>query len=203
MAIVFFKLLFFLAFADPTWIQDPVFPPNTFKGGTVVATLRVDAGAVTKVEILVGEEPFEASARVALSSWRFPREHQDANIPVIVHFRNPNLYHAGAAWEQMKLPVKHGRGPVPPYPTRISAPAYPPNVVGQGSVVVRLDVNPQGGVSGAHPVMELGALTKPCIDAMSQWQFEPALDRNQRPTASSVYAVCVFRFPVTVKPRPK
>jgi Gram-negative bacterial TonB protein C-terminal len=69
-------------------------------------------------------------------------------------------------------------------------------VLGQGSVILRLEIDDSGGVSEVKGVESPGGLTGPCTNAVRAWKFAPARDQSGRPARSQAFAVCVFRHPV-------
>ncbi len=183
-------LLAMLAAAD---FADPLYPPNAITGGTVVAELRISAGAVKQVALLAGEEPFASAAKTALAQWRFPAETDSVEL-VIVHFRQPNLYYIHSAQEDIGGAQSDRRLPYPQY---IIGPAYPPQSVGQGSVILKATIADDGSVEKIDVIKPVGALTDVSREAVRKWKFLPAEDSRGIGKKSSCYAVLVFRVPVS------
>jgi outer membrane biosynthesis protein TonB len=197
----FMTLLFVIALGvfaaeDPISVTEPVYPPGALTGGTVVAALHITAGSVTQIEILAGEEPFTTSARDALHSWRFEPRQRGKRIPVVVSFRNPNLFALGPTVENPPALRKTDGPSDVALPLHVVEPVYPANVLGQGSVILRLEIDDAGGVSNVSGVRSPGGLTEPCMNAVRAWKFAPARDRSRRQARSRAFAVCVFRHPV-------
>jgi outer membrane biosynthesis protein TonB len=181
-------------------MAEPGYPPNAISGGTVVAELLLSSGSVARVKILNGEAgAFGESAESALRAWRFARE-QKMPVMVVVHFRDPNFYSTGPATRTVAPPPA---GLVLAYPKTVVDPAYPANSMGEGCVVLRLDIAATGAVAGTDVIKEAGGLTQASIDAVRKWIFLPAKDSKGRPTESSVFAVLVFRMPVIPTRPPK
>lgn len=183
-----------LTLAKPIATPLPAYPPNATAGAVVVAALDVSSGRVERVSIVGGREPFAASARVALSGWRFPASIRRLRIGVVVAFRSPYLAFPGGTGE-LTVPAS-ARPSDMPFPTRIVEPPYPPNAAGDGAAVVRLAIDATGSVVEATAIRNSGSLTGSCVDAARRWTFAPALDAARRPTASETFVVCVFRSPV-------
>ena len=184
------------AAGDPISVSGPVYPPGAVAGGTVVAALHVTAGSVTQVEILAGEEPFATSARDALRGWRFEPRRGAERIPVVLNFRSPNLF---ALSPKGQDPTALRKSPGPSdvaLPWHVVEPVYPANVLGQGSVILRLEIDDSGNVSDVSGVRSAGGLTDPCTKAVRAWKFAPARDQSGRQARSQAFAVCVFRHPV-------
>ena len=193
---LFVILLAAFALGDPISVTGPVYPPDAVAGGTVVAALQVIAGSVTQVEILAGEEPFATSARDALRGWRFKPRTGAERIPVVLNFRNPNLF-ALSPKDQDPTALRKSHGPSDvPLPRHVVEPVYPANVIGQGSVILRLEIDDSGNVSDVNGVKSDGGLTDPCTKAVRAWKFAPARDQSGRQARSQAFAVCVFRDPV-------
>ena len=182
----------------PLFIAEPGYPPNAVSGGTVVAELVLSPGGLSTVRILSGGGAFAESAESALKAWRFlPKE--KTSVVVVVHFRDPNFYSTGPATRTIP--------PAPPnlslaYPRTVVDPVYPANSLGQGSVVIRADIAPTGALMNTEVIQSGGGLTQASVDAVRNWSFFPAKDAKGRPIESSVFAVLVFRVPVTARAQP-
>lgn len=172
-------------------VVDPVYPPNAVGRGTVVAQLRMSAGAVKSVTILSGEEPFSSSCKSALAQWRLPAG-QDGDELVVVHFRRPELNYAGDSGQRIS-PAKPIESMA--YPEYVVTPAYPANALGQGGVVLRTDISAEGWVVDVRVVKSMGILTDASVDAVKKWKFVPARDSHGNKTPAHAYTVLVFRFP--------
>jgi TonB family protein len=168
-----------------------VYPPNAVAGGSVVAALEIQKGAVTSVDILSGGEPFAGSVRQALAAWRFPSMVVRARVPVVVVFAGPNLLPAAPAAGDHARASRRSEGDLP-LPSRLTEPVYPPNAWGGGAVTLRLEIDRSGAVRRSAVVRSLGAFTDAARAAIGQWRFTPA-----RPGRSDeALAVVVFRPPV-------
>ena len=196
----FCTFLFFAAAAlRPVFIAEPGYPPNAINGGTVVAELILSSGNVARVKILNGEAgAFGESAESALSAWRFAPE-QKMPVIVVVHFRDPNFYSTGPATRTVTPPPA---GLVLAYPKTVVDPAYPANSLGEGSVILRVDIAASGAIADTEVIKEAGILTRAGVDAVRKWSFLPAKDARGRPAESSIFAVLVFRMPVIAPTRP-
>ncbi len=181
--------------AETLAVVGPAYPPNALSGGTVVAMLRVSSGSVRRVDIVQGDQPFVDPVRAALATWRFKGPGSD-NVLVVVSFRTPNMYATGSAGRDLSS-VKPTAGTV--FPKRVVEPSYPPNSVGEGSVVLHLGINGAGSVTRTEVVQGLGGLTDACVSAAKKWQFSPALGSQKAASSSDAYAVFVLRRPVLQK----
>ena len=175
-------------------VKGPLYPPNAVSGGTVVAELAFVAG-VSDIKILSGEEPFVSSSKAALQSWNLHPE-KDGGDLVVVHFRQPNLYYMGDAKEEIRCT---GADPSMPCPKYVVGPAYPAQAVGQGSVILKVEVAADGSILDVRTIQAMGALTDVSVAAVRKWKFTPAEDARGVKEASHAYAVFVYRFPVISK----
>jgi TonB family protein len=196
-ALTFFTL-FAAAVLRPISLAEPVYPPNAIAGGTVVAVLSISPGGAVKVTIVNGEGAFAESALHALRSWRFTGSAQEP-ILAVVNFRDPNLYSA--------LPSgTRPTGPPPgfklPYPKLVLDPAYPPNSLAQGTVVLKAEISSAGIVQDTEVLKGLGGMTQSAVDAVKHWRFSPARDSRGQIRSAVVYAVLVFRRPGSTVPGP-
>ncbi len=182
-----------LLFFGSSIVVDPIFPPNTVSGGTIVAELHFTAGKVDKMSILAGEEPFVSSSRSALEQWQLHPEKNGSEI-VVIYFRQPNLYYF--ANDEADISCAKPKAALP-YPLHIVGPAYPPQSLGQGGVVLKAGISAKGRVSAVQVMKSQGALTDVSTDAVRKWVFAPARDEQGIAEPSSVYAVLVYRFLIT------
>lgn len=180
-------------------VVDPVYPPDAVMGGTVVAELHFEAGNVKSLRMLSGEDPFGGPTRSALSEWKLEPK-QDSDELVVVHFRQPYLYHVSKSREEIS-PVKPG--PSLPYPRVVIAPPYPANTLGQGSVVLLVEISANGRVTDAKIVQGMGALTEASLEAVRKWEFTPPADANGVKQISHAYVVFVYRLPISVQQESK
>jgi hypothetical protein len=193
MIVLAFIVLLAAGASDPISTVDPTFPPNAVGGGTVVATLEVSNGSVTRVSVISGAEPFAGSARTALAAWQFPPSPDTKHVTVVVDFAAPGMYAAGSAKRRVAAPREEASGP---YPRTVQDPQYPPNGAGQGSVVLAVDLDVSGAIGKVGVVKDLGAFTQAGLQAVQQWRFSPARDASGDKRPSRVYAVLVFRAPI-------
>ena len=188
-----FHLIGFLLMLGTSQFVDPAYPPNAVGGGTVVATFQIGAKLVEQIKINSGEEPFAGAASSALSQWHLDDD-SDGEELAVVHFRQPDLYYINGAAET----IAGGRATRSlPYPKSIVGPSYPAHGLAQGSVVLRIKVDADGSVGRIETLKSAGALTDVSIEAVRKWEFLAAEDSMGKPTPSHVYAVLVYRFPIT------
>lgn len=105
-------------------------------------------------------------------------------------FNPAPLWHAGA--------VSVGNGIAPPKKVNDVPPVYPleaQNAKVQGLVIVEVRIEPDGRVSNARVMRSVPQLDQAALDAVSQWEFSPALDREGR--ATPVIVTIIVQFTLT------
>ncbi len=191
-------ILFLLSGIQPAFVVDPAYPPNALAGGAVIATVSINQGSVSEVTIVSGNEPFAESVMAALKGWRFSPDIAHARVPVVIYFQNPSLMSSAA--QEIDVPRGSRRDGTLAYPAKVVEPVYPANAVGQGSAVMRLEIDPSGKVTAVDPLKESGDLARSFANAARKWRFLPAEDDKGHPVPSEALAVCVYRFPVLAAP---
>ncbi len=174
------------------------YPPDAASGGTVAALLSLTSGAVTRVDILSGGEPFVSAASSALRGMRVAEDPGMERMLAVVNYREPGLFALGDPNQPVPAPTS-----VPasiPYPETVTQPAYPPNAAGEGAVILRVAISATGNVEKVETVKSQGILTESGLDALKSWTFTPARDSRGRPVASAAYIIFVFRAPVLTSP---
>jgi hypothetical protein len=172
---------------------DPIYPPNTVSGGTVVAEFNIASGNVKQIAFYSGEEPFVSATRSALAQWHLASE-KDGDFLIIVHFRQPNLYYLNDAAE--KIDGTRAKRSLP-YPLMIIGPAYPIQSLGQESAILKAEILADGSVGKIAALKPAGSLTDVSIDAVRKWKFLSAEENNGIGKTSYVFAVIVYRLPVS------
>jgi TonB family protein len=176
---------------------DPLYPPNSVLGATVVAELHFVTGNVKDISILSGESPFVDSCISALAKWHMNSERDaDEDALVVVHFRQPYLYYLSTNKEEIN-PASPKEAL--PYPVYIVQPSYPMDALGQGCVILLLNTSAEGQVTDVQVIKPMGVLTETSIDAVRKWKFTPAKDEQGKSIPSQAYAVLVYRFPLIVQ----
>lgn len=177
----------------------PIQPVQTVGWGEAAFELTIAAdGSVLGADARGGRNPFRDALFVAVSAWRFTPA-RDGDLPVDSRvlvagiWRPPELI-AAAPPESFTAP---SASPAVPRPTRLMPPAYPPNALGDGMVVVELLVDETGRIVEAQVVRSAGGFDGPALDAARDWRFQPAT-RAGRAVPAYVYLAFGFRQPVIV-----
>lgn len=172
----------------------PALPPLAAEGGLVVVEARiVPSGLVEDVVVIDDAPPFTESVVSAVKLWRFlPAEADGSAVSssalVVALFRAPVLM-----------------GGSPPPPRRLAAPsndvprlvdtrvpAFPPQALYEGVVMVELEVKERGEVESAAILSSAPGFDEVALEAARAFRFEGAR-REGRPVPS--YAVLVFGMP--------
>ncbi len=117
-----------------------------------------------------------------------------SKVLVVGLFRPPALFPGTLGTP----PVDAGRpSETVPYPTGPpQLPAFPPNALMDGVVVVELAVGPNGAIGRARAVRSAAGFDQPALQAAQAIGFRPARVHG-RPSPALVYVVAGFRQPVT------
>lgn len=175
------------------------FPAQAFSGGEILLDAKVDTrGKVTDVRVVQGQSPFLEEVLGAVQTWTFLPARQDghdvdARVGIVFQFAQPYLPKLMARvheYRETGADTKD-RGALPLYTLE---PEYPPNSVGEGSVVLNEIVDKEGHVSSIHVVRDLASLTSPTISAVRQWRFAPGRHEGEA-VGSGVIVVVTFRRP--------
>ncbi len=169
---------------------------------TVEATVTPD-GDVRSVKALSPDTPFLDNVTTVVRGWRFAparvtdadgtRTAVDTQVLVVGLLRPPELVASTPA--PLDVP---GTSPEVPRPEKMAPPPYPPLSLGNGTVIVEVDVDERGAVSNAHVVRSAAGFDGAALDAARQWRFGPAR-RMGAPVPSVAYLVFGFREPIVTK----
>ena len=172
-------------------------PWNVRSGGIVAFDVTVDeSGAVSKVETIQDVAPYGDQLRSAVQGWRFEAARDQgkpakARLLVIAFFRPPEMNFA--APERPRYKDAKADDEIP-WPTSVTVPPYPPNVLVSGKVVLEADVSDSGRVTAASVMTPASPFDSAALDTAKAWVFRPA-KHNGREVESR--AVLLFTFPGT------
>jgi TonB family protein len=175
-------------------------PFNVAAAGLVVLDVTIDArGGVSAVSIVKDVDPFGSTLKEELAGWEFEPAREDGRAV------ESQILVAGLFRPAMLLfPAPPGLRPPDteppksmPYPTSVAVPPYPPTAVGQGAVLVEVEVSAEGRVEQVRLVGSAeSAFEAPALDAARAWVFRPARS-DGRAVHSRAYIVFSFRWPTT------
>lgn len=191
----------------------PQIPIQAVSGADVAveATIAAD-GRVTDITLLRHAAPFTQSLVDAVRGWQFApavdaaaasagqgeaevvETRVSSKVLVLGLFRPPALFPGTLGTP----PSDVGRASdTVPYPAVApTMPAFPPNALMDGVVVVELAVGPDGAASRPRVVRSSSAFDQPTLDAVAGLRFRPARVHG-RTAPSFVYVVAAFRQPIT------
>jgi TonB family protein len=178
----------------PARVTSAVPPHQTAAAGQVLLDLTVDErGVVGTINTLRDTPGLTDAIRRAVAGWRFSPATQGeqpvaSHVLVAAVFRPPVLLLPGGGESEAAPPPPPG---AVPHPITIVPPAYPPNAVGDGVVIVEVEVDAEGAVTRASAVRSSPPFDGPATDAALQWRFQPATTGP-----ALVYVVFGFRQPV-------
>ncbi len=173
-------------------------PWNALSGGIAAFDVSIDEkGAVTRSEIVQDVAPYGSLLRDALPSWLFePALSEGRPVParvlVLGFFRPPVLNFAAPEAPRYKGVTAPDEIP---WPTAVTAPAYPANVVvGSAKVVMAVDISDRGAVLTIRVVGAATPFDRVAADALRQWKFRP-VTRGNRQVGSRAFIVFSFAAP--------
>ena len=176
------------------------FPPQALFGGEILFDAKVNIrGRLTDVRVVQGQSPFLEEVLGAVQTWTFLPARLDgraveARIGIVFQFVQPYLPKMMARVHEYKETGTDSkdRGALPIFTLE---PEYPPNSVGEGSVILNEIVDRDGRVTSMHVVRDLESLTRSTVGAVEQWRFAPGR-RGGDAADSGVTVVVTFRRPV-------
>jgi TonB family protein len=183
--------------------KPPELPPLAANGGLVGLELRIAPSGIVEDAIVVDDSPpFTEEMKKVVRLWKFePASVEGARIPtrvvVVGLFRAPTLL-GGAP--PPPTGVSSPSAEIP-YPTSTSTPAYPPQALSSGVVMLEVEVDEKGAVADVEILSQAEGFVAVAVEAARQFRFQTA-KRDGRPVRS--YAVLIFGFPQPVTPvRPR
>ena len=175
------------------------FPPQALFGGEILFDAKVDArGRLADVRVVQSQSPFLEEVLGAVETWTFLPAHQDgrpigSRIGIVFQFAQPFLPKLTARVHEYKETGTDSKDRAA-LPLFTLEPEYPPNSIGEGSVILNEIVDREGHVTSMHVVRDLESLTAPTVAAVKQWKFAPGRRAGQE-AASDVIVVVTFRRP--------
>ena len=178
--------------------------PRAFGGGEVVLELTVDsAGAVAEVARVRATPPYLDFAVKSVGSWRFTPATAvvdgrvtavAAAVLVVAVFRPPLVYAGPAPGPRAQIVGALSRRV--PSVDGVALPAYPPMAIGDGVVVVEIEIR-RGEAPNYRIVGPASGFDAAALDAVRSWRFVPPRDSSV-PETTFAYAVLGFRAPLTL-----
>lgn len=172
-------------------------------GGLVGLELQIaPSGIVQEATVIDDAPPFTEEMKKIVRLWRFEPARLDgrpaeSRVAVIALFRAPILL-GGAP-----PPPKRVSSPSAeiPYPTSTATPAFPPQSLYEGVVMLDVEVDERGEAAEVEILGQPEGFAAVAVEAARQFRFQPAR-RDGRPVRA--HAVLVFGFPQPVTPvRPR
>lgn len=184
--------------------------PRAFGGGEVVLELTVDSeGVVERLDRVRATPPYLDFVVNAVASWRFTPataliddRATTVAAPVLVAavFRPPLVY-AGPAPGPRPL-VLGAVSPGVPSVAHVTLPAYPPTAVGDGVVVVEIEMTSRAEPRHYRIVGPPSGFDDAALDAVRAWRFGPP-QASDLPEPIFAYAVLGFRALLTLPAHPR
>ena len=171
--------------ASVSGASDIAFPPDSAVTGVVTLGVSVDAsGAVENVTVIRDLPPLTAAAQDALKNWKFGPAVKNGkfvagNVRVHIVFNPFNVGDpdAGAGQEASGGQGDSGSSDDDFQPAQLQSATYaqyPENTVASGTVLVQLNVDPDGTVQGARVMKGSGPLAGAVTRTVKSWTFTAA-----------------------------
>ena len=182
-------------------------PVNPVGGGEVVLELTVTAkGAVSGVKRLRTTPPYTEFLADAVATWQFDpaiaafgKDEVEVDAPALVIgvFRPPSVYAGPSAGSPPQLLGPSARSL--PQVSSLVMPNYSPTSVGDGLVVVEIEMSARAEPREYHVITPASGFDSAALTAVRAWRFTPP---TNGPPTLYVYAVLGFRSPTgsTVRP---
>ena len=170
---------------------------NTIASSWVVLDLEPGQdGKIQSIEILQGVNPFLDVALENVRRWVFtpagtPRP-AESHVTVVFLFRPPDLFSSSPLQSSQSFRHDPDR---PPFPVELSDPGYPVSSVGEGVVMLELQITQTGSVESVRVVSDAPGLAAHTERALRAWKFKPAM-RNGTAVAGNVIVVASYLRPV-------
>jgi TonB family protein len=181
--------------------------PPGFGGGEVVLEVTVDRdGAVAHIERVRTAPPYLDFAVSSVAQWRFTPATTvidrlitpvAAPVLVVALFRPPLVYAGPAPGPRAQVIGALSRSV--PSVASVALPAYPPTAIGDGVVVVEIEMQ-RGEPRSYRIVGPTSGFDSAALDAVRSWRFAPPQDSDV-PDTLFAYALLGFRAPLTLPPR--
>ena len=182
---------------------DIVFPADSAVTGLVTLDINVDkTGTVQNVTVIRDLPPLTAAAQDALKNWQFGpavrggrMEAGDVRVEIVFNPFNPGG--TGIPGGNEPAATDADGNDMEFQPAQVASAAYatyPENTVASGTVILQLNVGPDGTVNGARVFRGSGPLAGAATRTAKSWQFTPATYKGTAVT-SVVPVAFVFANP--------
>jgi len=194
-------------YLPPRLVEGPAPAPpgqQIVGGGEVLLDLTVGTdGQVSDLGRIRVTPPYTDLVAEAVGSWRFSpaevptkekrRRRAESHVLVAAVYRPPAGFNGTTLGEP---PKDVARPPASlPVPRELIAPPYPPTGRGDGTVVLEVEVGPDGNPAGIRVVHSAGGFDSAAIQAAQAWSFAPAR-LDDRAVPAYAYVVMGFREPI-------
>ena len=187
---------------SPVSVVAAPYPPEALFGGEVILEGLVDRdGQLSDVELVHGDPPFRTKAEDAVQTWSFRParvEGRPVDSMVAIAFDFAQRYLPSPVQGNRTYPEPQDSDDRAPLPVFTVAPAYPPDTVLEGTVVVLGKVDEQGQLTSTKIISGADPFTSATTTALRQWKFVPG-KRGGEPVESAIVVVATFRRPALAR----
>lgn len=169
-------------------------PWHVQSGGIAAFDVEIDErGSVRNATVVQDVAPYGGMLGAALPAWSFEPARQAgravaSRVLVIGFFRPPVLQFPAPEnprYKQTQAP------PEIPWPTEVGVPPFPPNVIGDGRVLIEADVTAEGTVAATRIVWPGTPFDSAAEDAAKRWRFRAA-SQGGAPVPARVFLLFSF-----------
>lgn len=186
--------------------SDIVYPITSIGSGLVEIEIDLDSsGQAKNMQVVRSVPSLTMVALTAIGIWTFAPgevngEPAESSLFANVVF-DPGLNHPADVplTAQINSPVAGGNAFLAPRVSKAVYPQYPINSIAAGAVVLEVTISKTGRVISASPIHTVPSLTKPSLDAVRKWTFQPATFHGLPVDATTIVAF-VFRSPTISTP---
>lgn len=176
--------------------EAPEPPPNTVGWAWDIADAIVDSSGRSRKWRGVYVTPANWGGfvwKAVTNTWSFEPA-RDGGVPVEGHVLVVACYRPASltTGPDSRAPVGFGSpSPDVPSATVMIPPAYPVRALGDGVVIVELQIDATGAVTDARVVRSAAGFDEAALEAAQQWRFQPA---RREGVAVPAYAYLIFGF---------
>ena len=190
--------------AELTSATDVQFPAGSIASGIVVVDVSLNSkGEVSGTKVQRDIASLTAVATSSIQFWKYRPASVDGDLQNSVlraafAFRPNAIFAASPMFEPLQRSqdarADAKSGYIPPDILAVAYPAYPIDAATVGAVVVQVNVDAEGKITGVKAIRSYNPFNRFSLEAARKWKFGPASFDGQ-PVASSIVIAFVYSQP--------
>jgi hypothetical protein len=129
-------------------------------------------GSVLTATLVSGDPEIVEPARRAFSGWRFSgMPSAIVHVSAVFLFRSGHIVTGSVKAFNAQVPDAYAKYHRAPFPVRIVEPGYRMGGTASGTVVLQLELSPEGTVNRVDPILDDPTLTPSAAAAAGNWTF--------------------------------